>query len=224
MSEAAGSAPDETRESPEALDAPEKQSTKTEKAEKDRFPPLVSRKLDKAAQWCTARGGRLTQTRRLVLGLILASPKPLGAYELLAQLRETQPKAVPPTVYRALDFLLGQRLVHRIERLSAFVGCPHVLDCQTEACCGADETSDAQRQGAKESREWPGHRAQFLICRACGRAQELEQDLVSALLLKSARGQGFVAESATVEIMGLCAACTASSSDPLSSGDRLAAR
>ena len=156
------------------------------------FGKDVLTRLDDVAHWCQHHGQRLTAVRRLVLGLILSENRPLGAYDILSLLRVHQPRAVPPTVYRALDFLLEQGLIHRIERLSAFVGCRHRLDC--EECCTSHKA-------------WGVHRAQFLICRDCGQVQELEQDVVAAVLLQSARGQGFRAEAATVEIEGLCAGC-----------------
>ncbi|OOL18814.1 Fur family transcriptional regulator [Bombella intestini] len=156
------------------------------------FSVEVATRLEEVAHWCQHHGQRLTPVRRLVLGLVLSETKPLGAYDILSLLRVYQPRAVPPTVYRALDFLLEQGLIHRIERLSAFVGCRHRLDC--EDCCTSHKA-------------WGVHRAQFLICRGCGQVQELEQDVVAAVLLQSARGQGFRAEAATVEIEGVCARC-----------------
>ncbi|WP_237442263.1 MULTISPECIES: Fur family transcriptional regulator [unclassified Saccharibacter] len=162
------------------------------------FPASVIRRLDEAEQWCRQHGQRLTKTRRQVLGLVLSEKQASGAYDLLARLRTLQPRAVPPTVYRALEFLLEYGLVHRIERLSAFVGCHHALDCQS---------------GCREHGTWGVHRAQFLICRQCRCVEELEQDVVAAVLLSSARGRGFQAEAATVEIEGLCAECAVSLSD-----------
>lgn len=156
------------------------------------FSSEVEKRLEEATQWCKHHGQRLTATRRLVLGLILSQERPSGAYDILSRLQGYQPKAVPPTVYRALEFLLEKGLIHRIERLSAFVGCHHALHC--DDVCSAHKT-------------WGVHRAQFLICRQCGQVQELEQDVVATVLLKSARGQGFQAEAATIEIEGLCASC-----------------
>ena len=72
---------------------------------------------------CQQRGANLTELRRHVLGLILDAASPTGAYELLDRLRQTRRGAAPPTVYRTLDFLLEQGLIHKVERLSAFVGC-----------------------------------------------------------------------------------------------------
>ena len=155
------------------------------------FPAPVLDRLDRAEIWCREHGQRLTETRRQVLGLILSDVKPSGAYDLLAKLRATHANAAPPTVYRALDFLLETGLIHRIERLSAFVGCTHAIDCGH----GCDHA------------QWGVHRAQFLICRGCGKARELEQDSVAVVLLEAARAVGFQPESATIEIEGLCAVC-----------------
>ena len=65
----------------------------------------------------------MTDLRREVLGLILDAEAPTGAYDLLDQLKATRHGAAPPTVYRALEFLLDQGLIHKVERLSAYVGC-----------------------------------------------------------------------------------------------------
>ncbi|AAW60585.1 transcriptional repressor [Gluconobacter oxydans] len=156
------------------------------------FSPEVTERLDRTAEWCQRNGQRLTETRRLVLGLILSSEKPSGAYDLLARLRPAHPKAAPPTVYRALEFLLENSLIHRLERLSAFVGCSHAVECP---------------HGCNHHDEGGMHRAQFLICRGCDRAWELEQDAIAPVLTRAAQSMGFRAEAATVEIEGLCAAC-----------------
>ena len=97
---------------------------------------------------CARQGVRLTELRRRVLELVWQSHKPLGAYDILAVLSETDGRRAPPTVYRALDFLQENGLVHRIASLNAFVGCNN------------PEHS---------------HQGQFLICRTCHTAIELEQ-------------------------------------------------
>ncbi|MDO6806861.1 transcriptional repressor, partial [Wenyingzhuangia sp. 1_MG-2023] len=60
-----------------------------------------------------------------VLELIWQSHKPVGAYELLPALANDGFNSAPPTVYRALDFLLDLGLVHRLHSLNAYVGCNH---------------------------------------------------------------------------------------------------
>ena len=141
--------------------------------------------LDRAAALCERRGVRLTELRREVLGLILDSAAPVGAYDLLDRLRARRGGGAPPTVYRALEFLQDQGLVHRLERLSAFVGCIDV-----------DGTAHAHHAPA-----------QFLICRGCGRVTELEDRALAAALAEAARRVGFAVAGATIEAEGKCAAC-----------------
>ena len=145
--------------------------------------------LDRAEAVCEHRGARLTELRRHVLGLVLDSAAPTGAYELLDRLRQTRRKAAPPTVYRALEFLLEQGLIHRVERLSAFFGC--VAGCTADHDEGDSHT----------------HAAQFLICKRCGRVIEMQDHDVSAVLARAAKQAGFSISGATIEAEGLCSTC-----------------
>jgi Fur family zinc uptake transcriptional regulator len=147
------------------------------------FSPRTEAMLARAAAQCESRGARLTELRREVLGLILEAPGPTGAYELLDRLRARRGGAAPPTVYRALDFLLAQGFVHKVERLAAFVGC----------------LEDAGHD----------HAAQFLICRACGRVREIEDAALAAALAAAAARAGFAVGRATIEAEGLCESCAA---------------
>ena len=143
----------------------------------------VSEALSAAEQLCAQAGVRFTVLRKRVLELVWQSHKPLGAYDILETLaREDDRRAAPPTVYRALDFLLEQGLVHRIASLNAFIGC-----------------------ASPEHR----HEGQFLICRACRIAIELDQPAIRDAIAASANGVGFAVEGETVEITGLCAQCQA---------------
>ena len=141
----------------------------------------VSHALAEADSLCARQGVRLTALRKRVLELVWQSHKPLGAYDILAVLSEHDGRrAAPPTVYRALDFLLENGLVHRIASLNAFIGCVH-----------------------------PGelHQGQFLICKACHAAIELELPAISQSIVAGATAVGFAVESQTVEVVGLCAGC-----------------
>lgn len=148
----------------------------------------IERRLDAAAKACVQAGARFTGLRRHVLGLVLQSPGPVTAYALLDQLKETHRTAAPPTVYRALDFLQQQGLIHRVERLQAFVGC--------------DE------EGAH------GHAVQFLICRTCGGVDEVDDHAIADALGHVAAAKGFTPSRATVEIEGTCAACVGAAQVP----------
>ncbi|PWS35803.1 transcriptional repressor [Falsiroseomonas bella] len=148
----------------------------------------VEATLDEAAAACAARGAQLTDLRRQVLRLILAAPHPIGAYALLDQLRAERPGAAPPTVYRALDFLRQQGLVHRVERLNAFVGC---TGAEAHHACGHGHD----------------HPHQFLICSVCGATAEVCDSRVSEAVASAARAAGFRPVRMTVEVEGRCAAC-----------------
>ncbi len=161
------------------------------------FTSATTAKLDHAAQLCERRGSKLTELRRLVLGLILDAEAPTGAYDLLERLRAHRGAAAPPTVYRALDFLLEQGFIHRIERLSAFVG-----------CIGAHDHA-AGDHGAGDHGAEHHHAAQFLICRTCGQATELDDHALAHALIHAAEAVGFKVTGATIEAEGTCAKCRA---------------
>ena len=62
--------------------------------------------LVRAKRVCSQNGTKLTPIRQTVLELIWQSHKPIKAYDLLAQLSSSDHVEKPPTVYRALEFLL----------------------------------------------------------------------------------------------------------------------
>ncbi|MDY6991362.1 MAG: Fur family transcriptional regulator [Pseudomonadota bacterium] len=137
--------------------------------------------LQAAHQLCRQRGVRLTPLRQQVFELILQQQKPIGAYSLLEQLASAQGRhAAPPTVYRALNFLLEQGLIHKITSLNAFTACfqpsaPHI--------------------------------GQFLICDYCGDIAEFDAPQVNASLHQQAQQFGFRIEKQIIEITGCCAEC-----------------
>ncbi len=133
------------------------------------------------ASACQSRGLRLTPLRQRVLELIAAEEKPIKAYDLLDRLREEHGSAAPPTVYRALDFLLENGFIHKLESINAFVGCHH-----------PDQV----------------HQVPFLICDVCSSATELCDDRVAELLGAQAKERGFTARAQTLEVHGVCRACT----------------
>lgn len=136
--------------------------------------------LDRAAELCKSRGVRLTEQRRIVLRLLSRAERPLSAYELLDLLCTELPNPAPPTVYRALDFLLEQGLIHKLESLHAYVGCNH-----------------PEHQ----------HAGQFLICSDCGGVSEVEDPGVQDRLQAAGKAVGFVSERPIIEVMGTCASC-----------------
>jgi Fur family transcriptional regulator, zinc uptake regulator len=129
---------------------------------------------------CAARAQRLTPIRRLVLEALLSSHRPLGAYEIIDRLQQ-KTRPAPITVYRALEFLRDNGLVHRIESRNAFVACVHNHD-------GGDLVI-------------------FLICERCGAVGEAPGAAAADALKASSRAAGFSPKSPLIEVAGICAHC-----------------
>jgi Fur family zinc uptake transcriptional regulator len=140
--------------------------------------------LRKAEAVCAQRKTRLTDIRRQVLEMVWQSHAPIGAYDILSQMNAGGGKAAPMAVYRALDFLMENGLVHRIASRNAFIGCTHM---------GEDH-----------------HAAQFLICHKCGTTAELENPALTRALDQAVAERGFTIDSQIVEISGTCPHCRAS--------------
>jgi Fur family transcriptional regulator, zinc uptake regulator len=132
---------------------------------------------------CAARKERLTPIRRQVLEALLASHQPLGAYELIDRLSVPGARPAPITVYRALDFLREQALVHRIESRNAFIACVH-----------NHESADP---------------VVFLICEKCGAVGEAASAAVADTIKSASRAAGFSPKTPVIEISGICAHCKA---------------
>src|ERR687898_850852 len=132
---------------------------------------------------CAARGQRLTPLRRQVLETLAESHKTLGAYEIMDRMAAQGPRPAPITVYRALDFLLENGLVHRIESRNAFL-----------ACIGGHE------EGAGTT--------VFLICERCGAVGEANSKAVADMLQRAASAAGFTPKARVIEVTGVCAHCS----------------
>src|SRR5512146_746379 len=124
---------------------------------------------------CEQRGLRLTEIRLQVLELIAASENPVKAYDLLDRLTDDRSNAAPPTVYRALDFLLENGFIHKLESINAYASCHH-----------------------------PGvaHHVPFLICDECEAETEICDVRVAKLLGEQAWELGFRARAQTLEVHG----------------------
>jgi Fur family zinc uptake transcriptional regulator len=116
-----------------------------------------------------------------VLEIIWQSHAPIGAYDILDALRKEGRSAQPPTVYRALDFLLAQGLAHRITSLNAYIGC----------------TAPGRSHGA-----------QMLICERCGTVAELDDVSIGDTVTSAARAVGFRITNQALEVVGVCRDCS----------------
>jgi len=145
-------------------------------------PDRVQDALNVAESLCASRGRRFTPIRRKVLELLLRHERSLKAYELLDEIRAVQPNATPPTVYRALDFLLEEGLVHRVDTLNTFIACgdaggaPHNL---------------------------------LVVCTGCGTVAEIHDDIVRNRLADRIKHAGFRLAGDEIEVKALCQECLA---------------
>jgi len=144
------------------------------------LPDRVQEALNVAETLCASRGRRFTPIRRKVLELLLMHQRSLKAYELLDEIRQLQPNATPPTVYRALDFLLEEGLVHRVDTLNTFIACgdaggaPHNL---------------------------------LVVCTGCGTVAEIHDDIVRNRLAERIKDAGFRLAGDEMEVKALCQNC-----------------
>lgn len=136
--------------------------------------------IAEARSFCDSQGLRLTPVRARVLEILLESHKALGAYEILDRLKEEGLGGQPPVVYRALEFLVANGFVHRLERLNAFTACNHA------------------------SAE---HEAMFLICQKCLNVAEKPLDALAQRIDNAASGLDFQVQSRVVEVVGFCPEC-----------------
>ncbi|MGO3741615.1 Fur family transcriptional regulator [Kerstersia sp.] len=140
----------------------------------------VAERLAVAESLCLSRGRRLTPIRRKVLELLLRHDRSLKAYELLDAMRASHPGAAPPTVYRALDFLMEEGLIHRLDAVNAWAACqdaggtPHDI---------------------------------LVVCTACGNVAELSDPDMTRALAQRVAHTGYALSAHEIEIRALCPAC-----------------
>lgn len=140
----------------------------------------VADALAQAESVCAKSGARLTEIRKQVLELVWEGHAPIGAYQILEKLAEGGKRPAPIAVYRALDFLMEQGLVHRLASRNAYLGCGH------------PDTN---------------HQAQFLICDSCGAVAELADTGIVDAIADRAGQSGFAVAGHVVEIQGTCPDC-----------------
>lgn len=137
--------------------------------------------LKQAQEACDARSVKFTPLREHVLKLIWQAGGPAKAYDILDALGKSVGKAAkPPTVYRTLDFLLELGVIHKLNRLNAYVPCAHP-------------------HAHKE--------CYFLICKRCESIQECCNDWLKKAIEDTAKANHFVPIQVSVEIEGLCQNC-----------------
>ncbi|WP_022941977.1 transcriptional repressor [Psychromonas hadalis] len=136
--------------------------------------------LQRAIEICQQKKLRFTTLRQRVFLLMLAQEGAVSAYELLEQLKKYDSSAKPPTIYRALDFLLKHHFIHRIESLNAYLKCDY-FGCE--------------------------HPMQLLICEKCKRVIELSDPVIDNAFSDQAEQSGFKITNKVLEAHGICHNC-----------------
>lgn len=136
--------------------------------------------LARAAAQCKVRGVMLSAIRRDVLSLLAQHDNGLKAYDLLEEIKKHRPNATPPTVYRALDFLVAQGFVHKLKLLSQFVVCRHDVHV------------------------FPGL---YMVCSRCNKVCELGDGMLSSHLADSVHNLGHRLNTMEIEISTICESC-----------------
>ncbi|MEE9320436.1 MAG: transcriptional repressor [Granulosicoccus sp.] len=140
----------------------------------------MSSAMQNAESICAQRHLQFTRVRRRVLEILLSEHKALGAYDILSYLNFEGLGSQPPVAYRALEFLVLNGFVHKVEKLNAFIACSY--------------------SGKK-------HLPAFMICRLCKAVAESRTTPSANSLGDAAREAGFQIENTVVEAEGICRAC-----------------
>ena len=146
----------------------------------------ITQILDQAEAHCHSHGAKLTEKRKRILSGLLGSEKAQSAYDLIDYMRDEFGESLPPTtVYRILDFLAGENLVHKLHLANKYVACSHIS-------CNHDH-------------EVP----QFLICDKCSNVKEvgIKKTLIETLK-QNVASVGYTLKSPQLELHCLCQDCS----------------
>lgn len=141
--------------------------------------------ISHAEQQCKESGVRLTQKRKQVLAGLLESNKALSAYELIDYCKQKSNAVIPAmSVYRILNFLQQQHLVHKLNTANKYIACAYIT--------------------CKDTHEAP----QFLICGQCQRVEEFSiQKPILNKLKHDIEEVGFHLMTPQLEVNCLCENC-----------------
>ncbi|MDF7666281.1 zinc uptake transcriptional repressor Zur [Orbaceae bacterium ESL0727] len=142
---------------------------------------MCNQSLGKIITLCQKRNIKLTPQRKKVLEIMLSADRAMSAYDLLDLLKVSEPQAKPPTIYRALEFLLEQGFIHKVESSNSYIVCPHFHD--------------------------PDHIFILFICNKCKRILEKHSSTIEHDLKQLAQQSEFQIQHSVHEIHGLCKQC-----------------
>ncbi|MEB3298437.1 MAG: Fur family transcriptional regulator [Candidatus Sericytochromatia bacterium] len=135
-------------------------------------------------------GYRITTPRRRVIDLLAEAPAALSAYEIRDQLNDRGEGIDVVSIYRILECLEQNQLVHRV--LSS--GKYHRCIIETHEPCGLEQQDHCHHN---------------LVCRSCGRVTEMHCPGLGDLLVRAAAAAGYALHDHQLELGGTCGDCAA---------------
>lgn len=147
------------------------------------MPESAPHSTDDLVALLRARGQRVTSQRLVILRELRRRGHHLTAQQVRQAVRDELPGTSAPTVYATLDLLVELGLVRKVWS------------------AGATALYDARAAPH-----------QHVVCRRCGRVEDLDVELDCGAAWTAARASGFEPDGAELVIAGYCAACAAASS------------
>lgn len=128
--------------------------------------------------YCNSKQISLTNQQKLILKIIQESSQPLTSVEILDLLHTQNPTANRMTIYRAIEYLIKNNLIHKVQSNNTYTLCQHPSD----------------------------HSCQILVCTKCGTHYEIHSHQICSSLDFIQLEYGFVFSN-PLEITGTCQKC-----------------
>lgn len=146
----------------------------------DNHQECSSKAINEAKNICQEYGLRFTDSRKEVFEKIIANHAPTKAYDILDELQKDNKNVKAPIVYRALDFLMENGLIHRLHSFNSYVKCSHPKK---------------------------HNHCYFMICNKCNSIEECCSLNLSKDIEKIGKSKQFKIENVAIEIEGTCFEC-----------------
>jgi Fe2+ or Zn2+ uptake regulation protein len=142
--------------------------------------------LETLEQGLRDRGGRMTIGRHMILKELARLDGHISAGEICRRLVDEHPTLDPSTVYRTLDTLCSLGLLRRTHIRDGIAWYHHV----------------------------DVHPHQHLVCRVCGRDDEVSLEGLDEIVASLRERHGFIADLHYISLTGHCTSCQPGSSNP----------
>lgn len=119
-----------------------------------------------------------------ILSIFLEQNTSMGAYEVLGLLKKVKPNAEPPTVYRVLDYLIKQDVLHKVSGGKKYILCQ-------------------QKHGTATSKK----NALLFTCHQCSKTYEYADDKIGDFIEYLTSQYHIKPSEEVLDITGVCHHC-----------------